>query len=102
MASRSGRAVNGATRRSQRNSASAVAVPAALLELAEDDEGASVHGDDLPVAPAQRPVGPPPVLDEPRLTHRDDLVAVDRERAATGARQHGHGLRHGETAAARA
>src|SRR5919197_5770798 len=56
---------------------SAVAIPPSVRELAEDDQVAAVDGDDLPVAPAQRPVRPPAVLDQPRFADRDDLVAVD-------------------------
>jgi hypothetical protein len=56
---------------------SAVRVPAALLELAEDHEVAAVDRDDLPVSTAQRTLGPPPVLDEPRLPDGHDLVAGD-------------------------
>src|SRR3954449_10180113 len=69
----------GATARLQRDCTnSAMAEPASVLELAEHDEVATVDRHDLPVAPAQRAVGPPAVLDEPRLADRDDLVTVDR------------------------
>src|SRR3954454_21708141 len=61
---------------------SAMPEPASVPELAEDDEGPAVDRDDLPVAATQRTVGPPAVLDEPRLAHGDDLVAVDRLRSA--------------------
>src|SRR5919202_6689962 len=55
---------------------SAMAEPASVVELAEDDEVAAVDSHHLPVAPAQGAFGPPAVLDEPRLADRDDLVAV--------------------------
>src|SRR3954465_6102330 len=54
--------------------------PASGRELAEHDEVAAVDRHDLPVAPPQWPVGPPAVLDEPRLADRHDLVTVDRLR----------------------
>src|ERR671937_762832 len=61
-----------------------MAVPAALLEVAEDDEVTAVDGDDLPVAAAQRAVRPPAVFDEPGLADAHDLMAVDGQRAAAG------------------
>src|SRR5882757_3733193 len=79
---------------------STVAVPAALGELAKDDEVAAVDRDHLPVAPAQGPVGPPTVLHEPRLAHGDDLVAVDRLRTPAGAGQDGGGARDAEATGA--
>jgi hypothetical protein len=36
-----------------------------------------IDSDDLPVAPPQRTVGPPSVLDQPRLAHRVDDAAAD-------------------------
>src|ERR1700742_3129802 len=45
-------------------------VPLLRAEVAEHDEVAPVVGHDLPVAAAQRPVGPPAVLDEPGLPGR--------------------------------
>src|SRR3954471_10519694 len=81
MAEPSGRRRYGTTARLQRNCTNSVmAEPASVLELAEDDEVATVDRHDLPVAPAQGPVGPPAVLDEPRLADRHDLVTVDRLR----------------------
>src|SRR5262245_31380556 len=77
---------------------SAVPVPATLSELAEDDEIAAVDRDDLPVAPADRPVGPPAVLDEPRLAHGHDLVVVDHLRAPPGAGEDGGAARGAEAA----
>src|SRR3954454_7507634 len=66
----------------QNRTRSAMAEPASVLELAEHDEVAAVHRHDLPVAPPQRAVGPPTILDEPRLADRDDLMPVDRLGAA--------------------
>src|SRR3954470_22108725 len=80
--------------------ASAVPVPAALDQLAEDDEVPAIDGDDLPVAPAQRPVGPPAILDEPRLAHGHDLVLVAGERPSPGAGEDGGGARDAETTGA--
>src|ERR687888_790516 len=80
--------------------ASAVPVPAPLDQLAKDDEVATIDRDHLPVAPAQRPVGPPAVLDEPRFAHGNDLVVVDGERPPPGACEDGGGARDPEAAAA--
>src|SRR4051795_6172101 len=79
-----------------------MAEPAPVRELAEHDEIPPVDGHHLPVAPAQRPLGPPAVLDEPRLADRDDLVAVDGLRAPAGPRDDVGGLRDGEPASPRA
>src|SRR5918912_1962480 len=69
---------HGTTARLQRMCTdSAMAEPASVIELAQHDEVAAVDRHHLPVATAQRAVGPPAVLDEPRLADRDDLVAVD-------------------------
>src|SRR3954449_7347858 len=57
-----------------------MAEPASVRELAEHHEVAAVDRHDLPVAPAQGPVGPPAILDEPRLADRHDFVTVDRVR----------------------
>jgi hypothetical protein len=65
--------------------------PATLLELAEDDEVAPVGRHHLPVAATQRPVGPPAVLDEPRLAHGLDGAPGDVERAPTIPNAHAHG-----------
>src|SRR4051812_33008100 len=103
MAARSRRDRHGTTARLRRKCGgtdSAVPVPAALVELAEDDEVTAVDGDHFPVAPAQRAVGPPAVLDEPRLAHRDDLVAVDGQRPAARAGQDVRRARDGEAAGA--
>src|SRR5919204_6384502 len=81
-------------------SASAVAIPAALGELAKDHEVAPVDGDHLPVAAATRRVGPPAILDEPRLANRDDLMVIDRLRAPAGAGEDGGGARDAEAAGA--
>src|SRR5262245_10875904 len=61
-----------------------VRVPAASGAVVEDDDVAAVGRDDLPVATLQRLVGPPAVLDEPRLADRLDVAAADGERAAVG------------------
>src|SRR4051794_40546859 len=81
---------------------SPVAVPPTLLEVAEHHEVATIDGDELPVAPAQRALRPPAVLDEPRLAHRDHLVTVDGQRAPARPHQDGGGPRDGEAARARA
>jgi hypothetical protein len=75
-----------------------VAIPAALGELAEDDEVAAVDGDDLPIAPADGSVGPPAILDEPRLADGDDLVVVDRLGTPAAAGEDGGGTRDAEAA----
>src|SRR4051812_49585466 len=75
-----------------------MAEPAPVRELAEHDEIPPVDGDHLPVAPAQRPLGPPAILDEPRLADGDNLVAVDGLPAPAGSRDHLGGLRDGEPA----
>src|SRR4051812_30084887 len=69
--------------------------PAALDEVAERDQVASVGGHHLPVAPTQGPVRPPAVLDQPRLADRLDRVAVDRLRVTVLGRldRYGHRLR---------
>src|SRR5688500_16193442 len=67
--------------------------PPSGLDFPEDDEVAPVHGDDLPVATADRAVGPPTVLDEPGLAHRVHRAAVDDERAAALPRPHASGQR---------
>ena len=59
--------------------------PAALHEVAVDDEVAPLGGDHLPVAAAHRRRRPPAVLDQPGLAHGLDLAAVDRLRPALGA-----------------
>src|SRR4051795_10742021 len=61
-----------------------MAEPAPVRELAEHDEVAPVDGHHLPVAPAQRPLGPPAILDQPGFADRDDLVAIDGLRAPAG------------------
>src|SRR3954471_9235019 len=104
MAEPSGRRRYGTTARLQRKCTnSAMAEPASVRELAEHDEVAAVDRHDLPVAPAQRPVGPPTVLVDAALQDRHDLVTVDRlgpparpgddvdrlwDREAPGARAH--------------
>src|SRR5215210_3560993 len=68
---------HGTTTSASRTCASAVTEPRAGDEVAEHDEVAAVDRHDLPVAAPQRARRPPAVLDEPRLAHADDLVAVD-------------------------
>ena len=43
----------------------------------KDDLVATARGDDLPVAPPQRPLGPPAILEQPRLAHGIDVATVD-------------------------
>src|SRR5262249_10217591 len=81
---------------------SAMTEPASVPELAEHDEVAPVDRDHLPVATPQRPVGPPAVLDEPRLADGDDLVTVDRLRPPARARDDVGSFRDGEATGARA
>ena len=50
----------------------------------EDDEVAPGFADELPVAPAQRLLGPPAILDQPRLADLGDDVPVDPQRPALG------------------
>src|SRR6476661_7591761 len=77
---------------------SAVAVPGLPLEVAEDHEVAPVARDHLPVAAPQRRVGPPPVLDQPRLAHRLDGPAVDRQGAAIVSRAYAREARRRQPA----
>src|SRR5215470_11085270 len=79
---------------------SAMTEPASVPELAEHDEVAPVDRDHLPVATPQRPVGPPAVLDEPRLADGDDLVTVDRLRPPARAGDDVGSLRDGEATGA--
>src|SRR4051794_29180006 len=57
-------------------------VPGTLHQVAEDDRVAPTRDEHLPVAPAQRGIRPPAVLDEPRLAHRLHLAAGDDDRPA--------------------
>jgi hypothetical protein len=77
-----------------------VPVPTPLHQLAEDDKVAAIDGDDLPVAAAQRALGPPAVLDQPGLADGDDLVTVDQQRAAARSGVDVGGPRYAEAAAA--
>src|SRR5437588_364492 len=67
------------------------------IQVAEDDDVAPACRDELPVAAPQRPLGPPAVLDEPRLANLDDLSPVDLDRGAArrsaGGRAHAPGPR---------
>src|SRR5437763_10893172 len=67
-----------------RNNSRVLREPAALVEVAEDDDVAPVVRDDLPVAPAQRTVRPPTVLDQPRLANGVDRPALDGQRTPGG------------------
>src|SRR4051794_39799816 len=71
----------------------ALPIPACIVEVAEDDDVAPVVGDDLPVAAPQRAVGPPAVLDEPRLAHRVDGSTVDPQRLPARIRAHARATR---------
>src|SRR4051812_16191684 len=71
-----------------RDESRALQIPVFAVEVAEDDEIAAVGGHHLPVAAAQRPVGPPAVPDEPRLAHRLDDAPVDPERHPARVRAH--------------
>src|ERR1700753_2723484 len=64
----------------------------------EDHLVAPAGGDHLPVAPPQRLLGPPAILDQPRLPHRVHLALVDLERAPTITGGHRHPARHAQTA----
>src|SRR4051794_35395957 len=77
-------------------------VPPPVLEIVVDDDVAPARGHHLPVAPAQGLVGPPAVLDQPRLAHAVDVAALDPERAAAGAGADRHAARDAEAAGARA
>src|SRR4051794_12637121 len=74
--------------------------PAAALAVVEDHDIAPVGRDDLPVAAPQRLVGPPAILDQPRLADRLDVAAADGERAALGVGSHGDALRNRQAARA--
>jgi hypothetical protein len=50
----------------------------------EDDLVTAAERDDLPVAPPQRLLGPPAVLDQPGLANRIDLATVDDLGTAIG------------------
>src|SRR4051794_40966977 len=62
--------------------------PAAADEVAKDDAVAPTRRDHLPVAPAQRLLGPPAVFDQPRLADGVDDAAVDEQRAPVVSRAH--------------
>jgi hypothetical protein len=46
----------------------------------EHDLIPAARRDDLPVAPAQRSLGPPPILYQPGFAHAVDDAIVDQER----------------------
>src|SRR4051812_3692767 len=68
-------------------------VPAAAIEVAEDDQRSSVGGDDLPVAASQRRLRPPAILDQPGLAYGFDIAAVHAQRTPAPARAHARGCR---------
>ena len=78
--------------------ASSLAEPAPAGEVVEDDEVAPALADELPVAAAQRLLGPPAVLDQPGLAHVLDGLPVDLERLPAGGGAHPRGARQGEAA----
>ena len=87
-------------------SALSLAPPPPAPQVVEHDLVSPAGRDDLPVAPAQRPIRPPAILDQPGLADGVDLATVDRQRAAVRRRptatRRGHrrgtarprGLRH--------
>jgi hypothetical protein len=50
----------------------------------EDDHVASARGDELPVASPKRAVGPPAILDQPRLADGVDRSVAHLEGATVG------------------
>jgi hypothetical protein len=50
----------------------------------KDDNIAPAGRDHLPVPAADRAIGPPSILDQPRLAYRVDGASVDLERASVG------------------
>src|SRR3954447_19448269 len=61
--------------RRRHESRGSLLVPGTLLQIAKDDRVATTRDEHLPVAPPQRLVGPPAILDQPRLPHRFHLSA---------------------------
>src|SRR5947199_4554266 len=59
------------------------------FQVVEHDLIASARGDDLPVAPAQRAVGPPAILHQPGLAYRVHLATVDELGNAVMGGSHG-------------
>ena len=76
----------------------ALTPPPPALQIVEHDLVAPAGGDDLPVPAAQRFLGPPPILDQPRLADRVDLAIVDLARTAVIARVHRDTAGHREAA----
>ena len=78
--------------------------PPPALQVVEHDLVAPTRGDDLPVVPAQRPLRPPPILDQPRLadesTSRLSTTSGRRRRAASTATRRGTDRRRGPVTAA--
>src|SRR3954453_15474279 len=72
--------------------ASSLREPAAEDEVTKRDQVASVGGHHFPVAASQWPVGPPAVLDQPRLADPFDGVAGDVLRATVVGGFDGDGL----------
>src|SRR5437588_392817 len=54
--------------------------PPPALQIVEDNLVTSAGGDELPISPSQRTIGPPAVLDQPRLADSVDGSAVDDQR----------------------
>jgi hypothetical protein len=48
----------------------------------EHDLVSPTRCDDLPIAPAERSIRPPAILDQPRFAHRIDLATIDLEWSA--------------------
>src|SRR5579884_830523 len=69
---------------------SALAPPPPTLEVVEDDLVTAAGGHDLPVVAPERALGPPAILDKPRLSDGVDLAAIDRERPSLLARRNGY------------
>src|ERR1700733_1154592 len=70
--------------------------PSPGTEVMEDHEVAPARAHNLPVAAAQRSAGPPAVLDQTRLAHLLDRLAINRARDAADAHLHAHGARQVE------
>jgi len=70
--------------------------PPPAHEVVKDDFVAPARGDDLPVAPAQGPLGPPPILDEPGLPDAIDVAGIDTHGAPVLPRADGDPAGDGE------
>jgi hypothetical protein len=62
----------------------------------EDDLVTTAGGDDFPVATAQGPIGPPAILDQPRLSHAVHGSAVDEQRPTVVVGANGDAAGYGE------